>query len=118
MPPIEAHVLEEDVPTCTFASLLEEHGDRGRVDLLYIDAEGYDWELLRGFPFIAGPGASAANPSVVVFEHKNLYMKDRLAAAELLQSHGYTVADGWQSDRGEDMVAWLSAGCHYAATCL
>src|SRR5262245_57265731 len=56
-----------------------------RVDLLEIDAEGYDLELLRAFDF----GRFA--PAIVRFEHAHLSRRDWDAAVALLNRHGYRV---------------------------
>ena len=50
------------VPTLTFASLLAAHGADG-IDLLFVDAEGYDFKLLKSFPF------EQHRPAMIVFEY-------------------------------------------------
>ena len=62
-----------------------------RVDLLQIDTEGYDYEVLKTFPFDLGL------PVVVCFEHCHLSEGDRAAALSLLVSHGYSV-ERWGKD--------------------
>jgi FkbM family methyltransferase len=56
-----------------------------RVDLLEIDAEGYDLELLRVFDF------DRYAPAIVRFEHAHLSRTDWDEAVALLRRHGYRV---------------------------
>jgi Methyltransferase FkbM domain len=55
------------------------------VDLLHIDAEGYDLELLRLFDF------PRFGPPLVRFEHAHLSRADWDEAVGLLARHGYRV---------------------------
>jgi FkbM family methyltransferase len=77
------------VPTLTFRSLLAKHG-LAQVDVLQIDAEGYDFRLLSLFDF------NQMTPAVVNFEVAHLSESDRTAAYRLLLRHGYFLAEhGW-----------------------
>lgn len=53
------------------------------LDLLMIDAEGYDWLILQQIDF------AKWHPAVVVYEHSNLNAADTAAAAALLTAKGY-----------------------------
>jgi hypothetical protein len=53
------------------------------VDLLYIDAEGYDFELLKVFDF------DRLAPEIVRFEHVGLSRGEWDEAVRLLAHHGY-----------------------------
>ncbi|MGD1088663.1 MAG: FkbM family methyltransferase [Verrucomicrobiota bacterium] len=55
-------------------------------DLLHIDAEGYDWEVLKQFDL------SRHSPSVILFEHKHLALDDKQSAVAFLQSQ-YTTTN-------------------------
>jgi hypothetical protein len=59
--------------------------DVERVDLLEVDAEGYDLELLRAFDF------DRFRPAIVRFEHAHLSRTDWDEAVALLHRHGYRV---------------------------
>ncbi|MCA1659139.1 MAG: FkbM family methyltransferase, partial [Verrucomicrobiaceae bacterium] len=50
IPEIESLIVEERVPTLRLATLLRQHAIE-RIDLLVIDAEGYDFEILRQVDF-------------------------------------------------------------------
>jgi FkbM family methyltransferase len=84
-PGLEDHVVESLVDGATIASLLDQQGFKS-LDLLMIDAEGYDYELLRAFPF------ERMRPAVVLLEHSHLEAAQREAAISLLVRHGYRVA--------------------------
>jgi len=75
----------EDVECLSFESLL---AGVDHVDLLQIDAEGYDANLIRLFDF------NRWRPSIVQFEHKHLSLADHDAAIRHLVKHGYRVAAG------------------------
>ncbi len=78
-------ITEIDVPTWTFETLLDRsHTDR--VDVLQIDAEGYDFELLRAFD------VPKRQPLVIQYEHKHLSKADRDAALAILVDCGYRIA--------------------------
>ena len=68
------------VPCLTFDDLL---ADVDYVDLLHIDAEGYDLELLKLFDF------DRFAPEIVRFEHAHLSRGDWDEAVRLLVRHGY-----------------------------
>jgi hypothetical protein len=51
-----------------------------------IDAEGYDYELLRQFPF------EKVRPQIVFLEHAHLGADQRQAAIDFLIRHRYRIA--------------------------
>lgn len=81
---------EKVVETTPLRNLLIENGIT-RVDLLQIDTEGYDYEVLKTFPF------DLSLPVVVCFEHCHLSEHDRAAALSLVVSYGYSV-ERWGKD--------------------
>jgi FkbM family methyltransferase len=72
------------VPCMRFPTLLERH-DIKNVDLLQIDAEGYDLNILKAFDF------DAFRPAIVNFEHLHLSLPDREEARQLLSGFGYDI---------------------------
>ena len=68
-----------------------------KVDLLQIDAEGYDYEILKLVDFPAG------KPRIIHFEHAHLGSAERGECIQLLLSHGYRVVTG-----AYDMIAFQS----------
>src|SRR5204863_9048795 len=62
MPDIAERLVEGEVEALTFTTLCERHALE-RVDLIVIDAEGYDWEILRTIDL------ARHRPRLVVYEH-------------------------------------------------
>jgi FkbM family methyltransferase len=54
-----------------------------RVDIIHIDAEGYDYHVLKQIDF------SRFSPKLVLYEHTHLKHDESKAAINLLSSHGY-----------------------------
>lgn len=78
-------IVEEQIQTVTFDQLLDEF-TFPRLDLLQIDAEGFDLEIIRMFPF------HRIKPQVISFEHEHLSMEDKQKCFELLKKHGYLLS--------------------------
>jgi len=93
IPDIADRLVETQVPCTTMDSLCRRHG-LGGVDLLFIDTEGYDYEILRTVNF------STLRPRVLVYEHIHLSPADRQAARDLLTQQGY-----WHFEHGLDTAA-------------
>lgn len=74
---LEKHIIETRVPVITLQMLLTKWNIR-RIDVLVVDAEGYDWKIVR----------QALNmglrPEIILFEHSNLLREEREAALCLL----------------------------------
>jgi FkbM family methyltransferase len=92
-------IVEIEVETCTFATVLERAGSP-EIDILQIDAEGYDYELLKLFD------VPRRRPAIINYEHRHLSRADRNAAAELLISCDYRLAMDYIEG---DTVAYLPA---------
>jgi len=52
-----------------------------------IDAEGFDYVILRQFDF------TTLHPRIVLFEHKHLTNQDRRAAKTMMELAGYKVEE-------------------------
>ena len=87
IPDIEQRLVEIQVPSLSLRQLCERHAVE-RIDLLHVDAEGYDFQILKMLDFRQLP------PSTILFEHLHLSAGERQAAAELLQGHGYRLHYG------------------------
>ena len=70
------------VPATTFDKLLTSH-EVDHVDLLQIDAEGFDLEILQMFPF------ERLRPKLVKYEHDSLTPVARAEAEQILGVSGY-----------------------------
>lgn len=95
-PDLMRFVRSVDVEVLTLPMLLEAHGSP-RVDVLQIDAEGFDYKILRQWDF------SASTPSIVNLEHARLGAEEKSLAVELLLSQGYVLYR-----RGLDVTAFRS----------
>lgn len=82
IPDIDSRIIEESVDCRTFESLFAEHKIES-VDLLQIDAEGFDFELLKLFPF------RRMQPLLIRYEHAHLTAADQEACLTFLADHGY-----------------------------
>lgn len=78
----EAKVAEMTVPCNTVNSVLTKHKTK-QLDLLYIDTEGYDFEIIKTIDF------EKVKPSLIVFEHRHLSEDDFAACTSLVEKHGY-----------------------------
>jgi FkbM family methyltransferase len=85
IPDIASRIETETVECLTFEDLLAPVRP-DHIDLLQVDAEGYDFEILKLFH---GAGLRAR---IIGFEHKHLSRPERNACVEHLISLGYRVA--------------------------
>jgi FkbM family methyltransferase len=91
IPDIESRMVCAQVPVLTLESLCRRHGIE-RLDLLVIDAEGYDWEIVRAIDF------EARRPQLLVYEHYHLRPDERSASAAHLRERGYeTMEEGFDT---------------------
>ncbi len=79
----KAEVQAARVPCWTLATLLDRAGAPRTIDLLQIDAEGWDYEIIRSIDF------AKVRPRIIRYEHQVLSERDRNACLELLAGQGY-----------------------------
>jgi len=84
IPDIENRILVEQVPTITLAGLIEKYSIT-KIDLLHIDAEGYDYEILKQIKFIH------IKPRMILFENAHLIPSDLKASEDFLRENGYFI---------------------------
>lgn len=82
IPNIEKYIVVEKVRTITVEDLIKKHNVK-KLDLLYIDAEGYDYEILKQLRF------SNIKPRMILFEHKHLKEDDYRQSQKLLRKNNY-----------------------------
>jgi FkbM family methyltransferase len=75
-------ITGQTVQSCTFSSLLEWRGI-SRYDLLQIDAEGYDYEVLKAAEI------DRYKPSFINYEHEHLNERDQQESWSFLKGLGY-----------------------------
>lgn len=88
IPDIEKLVEVEKVLCVTFNTLLDEAGIR-EVDLLQIDAEGFDYEVIKTIDF------DRFKPRILHYEHMHLSDRDRDECVVRLLKNGYRIATGF-----------------------
>jgi FkbM family methyltransferase len=71
------------VPCWTLKTLLDRVKPARGIDLLQIDAEGWDYEIIRSIDF------AAVRPRILRYEHQVLSERDRNACLALLAENGY-----------------------------
>jgi FkbM family methyltransferase len=91
---IESRIERTEVQSLTFESLCRKHSIR-ELDLLLIDAEGYDYEIIKGIDF------ERHRPRLLIYENNHL------SADELERSRAYLEGLGYET-RDEDIDTW----CH------
>lgn len=93
---VRSYIREIEVPCLTPRTLLAQHAVE-RVDLVVIDAQGYDDRILLQLPL------GEISPAMIIFEHCLLSAEQRSACEKFLKFHGYVIeADRW------DILAQLS----------
>lgn len=81
-----ASLIEETpLPAITIKSLMAKHQVQ-TLDLLMVDAMGYDFQILKLFPF------DQVKPAIIQFEHSQLSSTDREACLSYLADQGYSLA--------------------------
>lgn len=84
-------VVEEKVQTRSLSSLLQEYHIKN-IDLLITDTEGFDYQILKQFPF------DVLKPRVIIYESVHLDIGTYKKSVELLRKHGYVLEkDGWDT---------------------
>jgi FkbM family methyltransferase len=79
------HIVEQDVECATLSEVLVRNRV-GRLDLLHIDTEGYDYKVLLQMDW------RRWRPRVLVFEVVHLSEQDRTEAVALLRSERYRLS--------------------------
>ena len=84
----EMHAAVKETPVeCLAVNALLSRNNIQKIDLLHIDAEGFDYVILRQFDF------TTFHPRIVLFEHINLTNQDRRAAKTMMEFAGYKVQE-------------------------
>ncbi len=92
IPRIEERIICANVDALSFDSLCK-HLGVSQIDLVHIDAEGYDFEILKNIDL------STYRPIVLIYEHHHLNAYDRAACEHRLKGYGYDIIsygmDSW-----------------------
>ncbi len=87
IPDLAAKINVENVRCVTFTTLFKEIGT-DNIDLLQIDAEGYDAEILRLYD------VPSRKPAIIRFEHKHISQQVYERSLTSLIAEGYKIAQG------------------------
>lgn len=90
---VRPFIVREMVDCVTLPELLRSHGVQ-RVDVMQVDAEGFDYQVLRQLDF------SVYRPKVINIEIVNMPKAERTACKRILDSAGYLYVKG-----GYDLLA-------------
>ncbi|MBL7058361.1 FkbM family methyltransferase [Patescibacteria group bacterium] len=83
-PGLEEYIVEKEVNCVSIEGLLDKYCQKV-VDIIHIDAEGYDYQILKKIPF------SKIKPSVIVFESIHLTTDEITNSKTLLTKNGYKI---------------------------
>jgi FkbM family methyltransferase len=77
--------VKETLVECLAVNALLSRNNIQKIDLLHIDAEGFDYVILRQFDF------TTFHSRIVLFEHTQQSSQDRRAAKTMMELAGYKV---------------------------
>ena len=108
LPDLQSRIERTEVPSLTFESLCWKHGIQ-ELDLLLIDAQGYDYEIIKGIDF------ERHRPRLLIYESITFSADEREQSTAYLEGLGYETMDEgldtWCHDpRADDSLArcWRS----------
>lgn len=81
---LEPFIDETIVNGATLQSVLNRNGIE-KIDLLHIDAEGYDWLVLSQLDLMK------FTPKIILYEHKHLSIEEKNHSLEFLKINNYSV---------------------------
>lgn len=84
IPDVASRIVETSVLCRTLEEVIESHQLK-ELDCFQIDTEGYDYEILKCFPF------DRIRPKLVIYEHKHLTAPALKSSIALLESFGYSI---------------------------
>jgi FkbM family methyltransferase len=79
---LQSYIVEEHIRTRSLQELFDRH-DIQEIDLVHIDAEGYDYHILSQLDFLR------YRPAVILFEHEHLSDDEKKLAQRLVEKHNY-----------------------------
>jgi FkbM family methyltransferase len=89
-----AEIVEEQVSCRPLGYLIDKYNVQA-IDLLHIDAEGYDYKIIKMVPF------GRIKPRMIFYESEHLSPADKIACEKML------IANGYKLIRAKDTFAYL-----------
>jgi FkbM family methyltransferase len=80
------YIVEEELQCVPLRDILDRNAVEA-VDLLHVDAEGFDYGVIAQVPF------ERWKPSLILFEHQHLSVEERRACRSLLKRQGYRLRE-------------------------
>ena len=81
---LEPYIVESKVHSYPLMEVMTRNNIE-RIDLLHIDAEGFDYQVLCQFDFVK------YSPTVVLIEHLHMSHEQRMEVAEILKGNNYSI---------------------------
>lgn len=81
------YISTETIQTITFNKLINSN-DFSEINGLFVDAEGYDYDLIKMFDF------SKYQPGLVMFEHQHMVRSEEWELIDRLQEMNYSIFRG------------------------
>jgi FkbM family methyltransferase len=82
IPDVEKYIAKQEVECLTFDALIRKHNVE-RLDLLHVDAEGYDFDIIKQVDF------GLFQPKIILYEHMHLSEQDLRMCRDYLGKKGY-----------------------------
>lgn len=84
IPNLKDYLVREKVKCIKLTRLIQKYKIK-KIDLLSIDAEGYDYEVIKQLDF------RKTKPNIIIYEHKHLSEKDRNDCERVLKENRYNI---------------------------
>lgn len=84
---LEPYIQEMRIKGLKIGELIKRHHVK-TIDLLHIDAEGYDWKILKQFDIVK------YRPTIILFEHKHLSTQEREESIKYVKNDYYILKYG------------------------
>ncbi len=84
---IEKRIVLDKIKVMTLKSLINKN-KISKIDLLQIDAEGYDYQIIKNIPF------EIIKPAMIIYEERHLSNLEKESSKNLLKKQGYSIVQG------------------------
>ncbi len=81
---LEPYIIESRIKGFNLPDILKINKVKS-IDLIHIDAEGYDWVILSQL------NLNQFSPKAILFEHKHLKIEEKQKSLKYLNQHNYTI---------------------------
>ncbi len=80
---LEKYKIQVEVPGITLKHLFDNYASGKNIDLLQIDAEGYDYQILKTLDL------KIIRPVIIHFEYASMTQEEKSMTTTMLKNHGY-----------------------------